>query len=131
MTNDLNERSQDKQRPVAKPPSSDLRPIRGTSRGSLLRRRSGDSRDPDDAGGLSDGSRLLALGLLAKVLIEAAQGWLSSEGKWITNEKRLIEAAGLSRVETDAVDRVDRGDSICEIANYIAGTLGLTPFTPR
>lgn len=71
----------------------------------------------------------LATGLIAKALIEAANGRLCREGKWVTNEKHAISAAGLGDVEAELASRVQGPDTLMDVAAWLRSALHLQPWT--
>ena len=81
------------------------------------------------AGNVPARSPALATGLIAKALIEAANGRLCRDGKWVANEKHVITAAGLSDVEAELASRVKGPDSLMYVAAWLRGALDLEPWT--
>jgi hypothetical protein len=89
------------------------------------------AKDLGYASTLVRSSSALTLGLLARIIVEVGHAVFCERGQWTTNEKRLVEVAGLREVEGELIGRLRDGQELFEIADWLAGALGLRPFNPR
>ena len=64
-----------------------------------------------------------ALGLAAVAASQYAHAILASRGEWVTNEKRLLEAAGLTAIDTITAHAIDDAPSLVDLISRTRDTL--------
>jgi hypothetical protein len=76
---------------------------------------------------LKRSSPVVVGGTLSKAIIEAAHARLCDQGRWATNEKRIVEAAGYDEIEAQFLHRLCDGESPEQLAHWVARELALRP----
>lgn len=72
-------------------------------------------------------SLAVVAGGVGKAIIEASHARLCEAGRWVTSEKRIVDAAGLGAVEAPLVERLAAGEPPARLVGWVAGELGLEP----
>jgi hypothetical protein len=76
---------------------------------------------------LKNRSLAVIAGGVSKAIIEASHARLCEAGRWVTGEKRIVDAAGLGSVEAQLIERLAAGEPPDRLVSWVAGELGLEP----
>jgi len=66
-------------------------------------------------------------GGVSKALIEVAHARLCEAGRWVTSEKRIVDAAGLGSVEAELIERLAAGEPAGRLVSWVVEALGVEP----